>query len=123
MLAWTVYISFLGAAVLLLLDPANLKAARTIALLTAGMGLLVALAGVVQYQAASGIVPVCDRVWIPSLRIRYHLAADGISLTLLLLTGIAAVGGILFSWNVAHRVREFFSFYLGLLRGFFGLFL
>src|SRR5260370_19630039 len=82
MLAWTVYISFLGAAVLLLLDPANLKAARTIALLTAGMGLLVALAGVVQYQAASGIVPVCDRVWVPSLCIRYHLAADGISLRL-----------------------------------------
>ncbi len=123
MLAWTVYISFLGAAVLLLLDPANQKAARTIALLTAGMGLLVALAGVVQYQAASGIVPVCDRVWIPSLGIRYHLAADGISLTLLLLTGIAAVVGILFSWNVAHRVKEFFAFYLVLIGGVYGVFL
>ncbi len=123
MLAWTVYISFLGAAVLLLLDPANQKAARTIALLTAGMGLLVALAGVVQYQAASGIVPVCDRVWIPSLGIRYHFAADGISLTLLLLTGIAAVVGILFSWNVAHRVKEFFAFYLVLIGGVYGVFL
>ena len=123
MLAWTVYISFLGAAVLLLLDPANQKAARTIALLTAGMGLLLALAGVVQYPAASGIVPVCDRVWIPSLGIRYHLAADGISLTLLLLTGIAAVVGILFSWNVAHRVKEFFAFYLVLIGGVYGVFL
>ncbi len=123
MLAWTVYISFLGAAVLLLLDPANQKAARTIALLTATAGLFIALAGVVQYQAGSGIVTVWDRPWIPSLGIRYHLAADGISLTLLLLTGIAAVVGILFSWNVAHRVKEFFAFYLVLIGGVYGVFL
>jgi NADH-quinone oxidoreductase subunit M len=123
MLAWTVYISFLGAAALLLLDPANQKAARTIALLTASAGLFIALAGVVQYQAGSGIVTVWDRPWIPSLGIRYHLAADGISLTLLLLTGIAAVVGILFSWNVAHRVKEFFAFYLVLIGGVYGVFL
>src|SRR5258708_13074388 len=123
MLAWTVYISFLGAAALLLLDPANQKAARTIALLTACAGLFIALAGVVQYQAASGIVTVWDRPWIPSLGIRYHLAVDGISLTLLLLTGIAAVVGILFSWNVAHRVKEFFAFYLVLIGGVYGVFL
>jgi NADH-quinone oxidoreductase subunit M len=123
MLAWTVYISFLGAGALLLLDPANQKAARTIALLTAAAGLFIALAGVVQYQAGSGIVTVWDRPWIPSLGIRYHLAADGISLTLLLLTGIAAVVGILFSWNVAHRVKEFFAFYLVLIGGVYGVFL
>ncbi len=123
MLAWTVYISFLGAAVLLLLDPANQKAARTIALLTASAGLFIALAGAVQYQAGSGIVTVWDRPWIPSLGIRYHLAADGISLTLLLLTGIAAVVGILFSWNVTHRVKEFFAFYLVLIGGVYGVFL
>jgi len=77
----------------------------------------------VQYQAGSGIVTVWDRPWIPSLGIRYHLAADGISLTLLLLTGIAAVVGILFSWNVAHRVKEFFAFYLVLIGGVYGVFL
>ncbi len=46
--------------------------------------------------------------WIPSLGIRYSLAADGISLTLLLLTGIVATAGILFSWNIEHRTKEFF---------------
>src|SRR5260370_31360304 len=117
MLAWTVYISFLGAAALLLLDPANQKAARTIALLTATAGLFIVLAGVVQYQAGSGIVTVWDRPWIPSLGIRYHLAADGFSLTLLLLTGIAAVGGILFSWNVGARGKEFFAVCMWVIGG------
>src|SRR5205807_1376904 len=58
-----------------------------------------------------------------SLGIEYHLAADGISLTLLLLTGIVAISGVLFSWNIEHRAREFFVFYLALIGGVYGVFL
>ena len=57
------------------------------------------------------------------LGIEYHLAADGISLTLVLLTGLAAVAGILFSWNIEHRAKEFFAFYLALIGGVYGVFL
>jgi NADH-quinone oxidoreductase subunit M len=61
--------------------------------------------------------------WVPSLGIEYHLAADGISAVLLLLTGIAAVAGILFSWDINHRANEFFAFYLALIGGVYGVFL
>jgi NADH-quinone oxidoreductase subunit M len=57
------------------------------------------------------------------LGIRYHLAADGISLVLVLLTGIAAVAGVLFSWNIESRSREFFALYLALIGGVYGVFL
>jgi NADH-quinone oxidoreductase subunit M len=40
-----------------------------------------------------------------------------------ILTGLAAVVGILFSWNVEHRTREFFAFYLALIGGVYGVFL
>jgi NADH-quinone oxidoreductase subunit M len=55
--------------------------------------------------------------------IHYLLAADGISRVLVLLTGLAAVAGILFSWNVEHRTNEFFAFYLALIGGVYGVFL
>ena len=42
---------------------------------------------------------------------------------LVLLTGIAAVTGILFSWNIEHRAKEFFAFYLALIGGVYGVFL
>ena len=58
-----------------------------------------------------------------SLGIEYHLAADGISLVLVLLTGIVAIAGILFSWNIEHRTKEFFAFYLVLIGGVYGVFL
>ncbi len=122
MLAWTVYISFLGVLVLMLLPKGNAPAARKVAMLTAVAGLLVA--AVSFFGAAKGeILTVAKLPWVPSLGIEYHLAADGVSLTLVLLTGLAAVGGILFSWNIEHRAKEFFAFYLALIGGVYGVFL
>src|SRR5205807_8837343 len=60
---------------------------------------------------------------IPAIGSQYHLAADGISLTLVLLTGLASVAGILFSWNIELRAKEFFAFYLALIGGVYGVFL
>src|ERR1035437_7643333 len=116
MLAWTIYISFLGVLVLMLLPKGNASAARKVAMLSAVAGLLVALAGFVQFKPGE-MVTVANVQWIPSLGIEYHLAADGISLTLVLLTGLAAVAGILFSWNIEHRAKEFFAFYLAIIGG------
>ena len=48
MLAWTIYISFLGAAVLMLLPKKNAPLARGVALLTAIAGLIIALAWIGQ---------------------------------------------------------------------------
>ena len=94
MLAWTIYISFLGAAGLLLLPRGSVGAARILALLTAIAGFAITLTVFVQHR--TGEMLTITRVpWVPSLGIEYHLAADGISLTLLLLTGIIAITGIL----------------------------
>ena len=121
MLAWTIYISFLGVAVLTLLPRGNAPAARILALLTALAGFTIALLGTL--EAGPDFNTLCDVAWVPALGIRYQLAADGISLTLVLLTGIAAVAGILFSWNIEHRAKEFFAFYLALIGGVYGVFL
>ena len=69
MLAWTIYISFLGVLALMLLPKGNASAARKVALLSAGAGLLVALAGFVQFKAGE-TVTVADCDWLPTLGIR-----------------------------------------------------
>ena len=68
-------------------------------------------------------VTIVDVPWVPSMGIHYLLAADGISLVLVLLTGLAAVAGVLFSWNIEQRTNEFFAFYLALIGGVYGVFL
>jgi len=123
MLDWTIYLSFLGALALVGLPAGNARLARIVAMLTALAGLAVSLAAVLVHPSHQAIRTVTDLAWIPTLGIRYHLAADGISLTLVLLTGVAAVAGILFSWNIEHRAKEFFAFYLALIGGVYGVFL
>jgi NADH-quinone oxidoreductase subunit M len=122
MLAWTIYISFLGAAALALLPKRHASSARILALLTSLAGFALTIAGFLQ-QRTGELVTITRIPWVPSLGIEYHLATDGISLTLLLLTGIVAVAGVLFSWNIEYRANEFFAFYLALIGGVYGVFL
>jgi NADH-quinone oxidoreductase subunit M len=121
MLPWTIYISFLGAALLLLLPREQARAARRLALLTAVLGLVAGVGGAV--QVGPELQTLVRVTWIPWLGIEYHLGSDGISLTLVLLTGLASVSGVLFSWNVGHRQKEFFAYYFVLIGAVYGVFL
>src|SRR3989304_83850 len=48
--------------------------------------------------------------WIPQLGISYHVGVDGMSLPLVLLTGIVMLTGVLISWGINDRPRAFFGF-------------
>ncbi|HEX7728209.1 MAG TPA: NADH-quinone oxidoreductase subunit M [Terracidiphilus sp.] len=122
MLAWTIYLSFAGALLEALLPRRNAALARVVALLVAVAGLALAVAGFAAH-AGQGLVTITDAAWVPSMGIRFTLAADGISLVLVLLTGLAAVAGVLFSWNIELRTNEFFAFFLALIGGVYGVFL
>ncbi len=50
------------------------------------------------------------------------LGVDGISALMVLLTGIVMFTGVLVSWNVTHRPKDFFILYFLLLSGVFGVF-
>src|SRR6267154_2367062 len=61
--------------------------------------------------------------WVLALGINYHLAIDGVSLTMVLVTGISAVSTVLFSWDVKERQNEFFFWLLLVVAGCYGVFL
>jgi NADH-quinone oxidoreductase subunit M len=122
MLAWTIYISFAGALIEALLPKGKAGLARAVALIIALAGLIIAVAGFAA-GAGQGRITIVDAAWVPAMGIHYFLAADGISRVLVLLTGLAAVAGVLFSWNVERRTNEFFAFFLALIGGVYGVFL
>ena len=122
MLAWTIYLSFAGAVIEALLPKGRNALARWFALAIALCGLALAVEGFVA-GAGQGRTVIADAAWVPTMGIRYLLAADGISRVLVLLTGLAAVAGVLFSWNIELRSNEFFAFFLSLIGGVYGVFL
>jgi NADH-quinone oxidoreductase subunit M len=121
MIAWTIYITFVGAIVLLVLPRVF---ARWIALVTATAGFAVSLATFFCDDVDLAHFTTIVRVpWVPALGMNYHLALDGISLTLVLVTGIAAISAVLFSWDVTDRANEFFFWLLLVVGGSYGVFL
>ena len=122
-LPWAIYVSFAGALLALIAGARSASAARWIALLTALIGLAAGILAGTDFRPGPRLQTLVNVAWIPELNIRYHLAADGISLTLVVLTGLAATAGVLFSWNIRERTGEFFALYLALIGGVYGVFL
>ena len=122
--AWTITSAFAAALLVLLLPARSAGLAKVVALVASLVGAVAAaISCLARLNDPSGEVWSFDRTWIPELGIRFHLAADGLSLALLLLTGIVAVAGVLFSWNVVQRPRAFFAFFMTIIGGVYGVFL
>ena len=121
MIAWTIYLTFAGAVLVLFLPRAFAKWA---ALATTGAGLGISLATFFCDDVDLAHFTTIVRVpWVPTLGMNYHLGLDGISLVLVLVTGIAAVSAVLFSWDVEDRAKEFFFWLLLVVGGSYGVFL
>ncbi len=66
---------------------------------------------------------VVRRPWIPYFNIQYYLGLDGISLSLILLTGLVAVLSCLASWSIDKQVKGYFALFLLLTASMIGVFL
>ncbi|MEN8249697.1 MAG: NADH-quinone oxidoreductase subunit M [Bacteroidota bacterium] len=66
---------------------------------------------------------VTDVVWYESLNIHYAVGIDGVSMSLLLLTGVVIFVGIFASWEIEDRIQEFFITLILLATGVFGFFI
>lgn len=120
-IAWTIYITFAGAIAALLL-PRSFS--RWIAFITTAADLVISISTVFcRNLDAAHFTTIVQVPWVPVLGINYHLAVDGISLTLVLVTSITAVSSVLFSWDVTERSNEFFFWLLLVVGGSCGVFL
>jgi NADH-quinone oxidoreductase subunit M len=66
-----------------------------------------------------------DSVWVPAeffYGLHFHLAVDGMSLSLLLLTAFVSFVGAIASWNVVKSPRGYHMMYLLLFTGMLGVF-
>jgi len=118
-------LSALAGILLILILPSRWGgAAKWIALLSAltGFGFAVAAFRAYDLSAAQPIQFQLDLPWVEALRIHFATGTDGVSLVMLLLTGIIAITGVLFSWNVTQQPRAFFALFLTIIGGVYGVF-
>lgn len=109
---------------LILLIPADRKTeVRVAALVSAAFVLFMSFWVYFSYDVAAGGYQFVQKVdWLPALGISYHVGVDGMSTPLVLLTGVVMFTGVLISWGIDDRPREFFAFMFILATGVFGVF-
>ncbi|MGD7652394.1 MAG: complex I subunit 4 family protein [Verrucomicrobiales bacterium] len=122
--AWTLISAFAGALLVLLLPARMAVHSRVVALVAALIGMVTgAVDCLIRLRHPEHAVWSLDCEWIPSMGARFHLEADGLTLVLMLLTGVVAIAGVLFSWNVNQRQRAFFAWFLMIIGGVYGVFM
>ncbi len=114
----------LATLVILCLPAESKKAVRWVSIISAGicMGLTLYLYNA--YDRAVGGFQFVERVlWVEKLGIYHYLAADGITMAMLLLTSIVYLTGIWTMWKLEKRVKEFFALMIFMVLGVYGVFL
>jgi len=118
-----VFTPLAAALGILLYKPEQKKAIRITALSAAVFALALSVWVYFTYdKAVAGYQFVEKYNWMPMLGISLHFGVDGMSVPLVLLTGIVMVTGVMISWGIDDRPREFFAFLFILASGVFGVF-
>lgn len=125
------------ATVALFFTPAKEKGRiRLICLLSTGIVLLAALYGFIAFDSAPGEMVAnagaadahtykwtLKQQWVESLDLNFYVGVDGIGMAMLLLTAIIIFCGVIVSFTVTERVKEYYASLMALVTGVFGVFM
>jgi NADH-quinone oxidoreductase subunit M len=114
----------LVAGILLLCYPAQKRSLiRGTALAAALITLALSVFLFLRYDVAAAGYQFMEKMdWLPSMGISYFVGVDGISVAMELMAGLVVLSGVLVSWNIEDRPREFFAFLMFLAASVFGVF-
>ena len=120
-----IFLPLVAFLIILVLPKENLDAIRRFSLFASTVTFLLSLGLIAPYWFSNPgkFVFETDLPWIESPAIRYHVAIDGISLWLVILSTLLTPICVLVSWrHIDQRVKQFFAFLLLLEFGLVGVF-
>lgn len=121
-LSTIVFLPLAGALATALLPKGSAGAAKWVAALVTGADLALVTWLVTRFDVAAGYQFVVDAAWVPQAHIRYHLAVDGISITMLALSSLLSFIAVLASWKTEKSPATYFAMLLLLEVGMNGVF-
>jgi NADH-quinone oxidoreductase subunit M len=113
----------LAAAVIVSLLPSHRpRLIKWAALLLSFIPLALSLILWFNFEQGGGFQFVETHDWFPQIGSSYHVGADGISASMILLTGILTPLGLIISFSITDRVKAYFALFMLLQMGMFGVF-
>ena len=122
-LSLIIFIPIVAGLAMLVMPAGRRDWIRGTALAAATLNLILSAYAYFSYNVAQGGYQLIERIpWVPALGISYYVGVDGLSAAMVLMAGVVIFCGVLVSWNVEDRPREFFAFLMFLATSVFGVF-
>ncbi|HLA25271.1 MAG TPA: NADH-quinone oxidoreductase subunit M [bacterium] len=122
MLSLITFLPLAGGVLILFLPKTQNRLMKNVAMLFSAASFAVSVALVGMYRLGEGMQFQELYRWIPGIAINYHLGIDGLSLPLVVLTGLLSVLSLAYSWRIDHRLKEYLFLFLLLQTGMLGVF-
>ncbi len=123
-LSWIIWLPVVGMAVIALVPREKVFILKIITAVITGIQFLATLGLWSRFDVTNGGFQFMERAeWIPSFNITYILGVDGLSLPMVILTGLLFFLGTFVSWNIDRAQKGYFALYLLLNTGVMGVFL
>ena len=112
-LSWLIWMPIIGMGIIAFIPRDKNDLIKIVAAVTTGLQFLLTVVLWQNYDAGNGGMQFMERAeWIPSFNISYILGVDGLSLPMVILTGLLCFIGIFVSWNINKAVKGYFALFL-----------
>ena len=123
-LSWLIWLPVIGMIGIAFIPREKEDLIKIAAATTTGVQFLFTLVLWSNFNSNDGSMQFGERAdWIPSFNISYILGVDGLSLPMVVLTGMLFFIGVFVSWNIKKAVKGYFALFLLLNTGVMGVFL
>ena len=123
-LSWLIWLPVVGMVAIAFIPREKEDLIKQAAAVTTGVQFFLTLVLWNNFDSQDGSMQFKEWAeWIPSFNISYHLGVDGLSLPMVILTGMLFFIGVFVSWNIKKAVKGYFALFLLLNTGVMGVFL
>ena len=123
-LSWLIWLPIIGVSVIAFIPRDKVDLIKIVSALATGLQFLLTLVLWNNFDSSIGSIQFEENYeWIPSFNIWYYLGVDGLSIPMVILTGLLFFIGVFVSWNTKKAVKGYFALFLLLNTGVMGVFL
>ena len=108
----TLFLPLVGAVLILCLPKPTARTVHSIAIVSAALTLVGALAMWLQGVSGDGFSQVEELVWMPAIGAAYRVGVDGISLPLVLLSAVLFLVSLIYASSLRDRPRAYVALIL-----------
>ena len=112
-LSWLIWLPVIGMVAIAFIPRDKEVLIKQSAAVTTGLQFVLTLVLWNNFDSKDGSMQFKEWAeWIPSFNISYYLGVDGLSLPMVILTGMLFFIGVFVSWNIKKAVKGYFALFL-----------